>query len=184
MSTLALSRALGKVAPFALTLTSIQGNIWTFLALATLVRTHTDSDGHTWESLEDADIELEVDNKTDKVTATDAPDWVTPEAAVAVAAEAMEWLESLKSADRWTIIDEAKKAGCYTGAWEVRKAERSERNGELYIHGLNHYTGDEFHWHIGLRHSMPSAYEYDFSDCEATPEAAPMVEAMIAARSV
>lgn len=52
--------------------------------------------------------------------------------------------------------------------WEVREASCSDRNGGLYIHGINHDAVEsvdrEFHWHVGAK-SIDNP-RYDFSGCK------------------
>lgn len=51
--------------------------------------------------------------------------------------------------------------------WEVLQASCSERNGGLYVSGINHEVADprdrEFHWHINV-HGINDS-RFDFSGC-------------------
>lgn len=50
--------------------------------------------------------------------------------------------------------------------WKVSKVERSERNGEFFLTGVNLNTGDDFYIHVGRKTLVDNAHRYDLSEAE------------------
>ena len=56
--------------------------------------------------------------------------------------------------------------------WIVNTVKFSERNGGLYLTGLNLNTDENFYWHVEVKYIASSLYRYCFKDAVVEPKAA------------